>query len=403
MKRLAWPLGLTFTAAVLAAGLPSMRPLVDHLRTLPASVTGEVFVKSTIPVMDNDEARVSIRPDRNISFHVSENGFNVDLTGALNMCVKTVVDLNDGCLQMNVTNVRWTPEEGFKAEVQSASYDVFGYAAGETREKLEEILNTRYAVKMNQALEQVRRIRESKDLGQLQNVAQTLGNIFTEGAEGGQNIEFGGRVGINFTQPYEDPPTPSRDHAVLIGDNRLGIAYDDRITARTNFYKNADGLHLQRFELLRDKGINFNQGREFAQDLRVVLHRLSVDASGTDATLHLGASETIAGLAALIELVGQAGGAPPSQDCVLCELAELPVFTSEADLLLRTQVRNMVRDHRAELIAYGVSADTIDQFLQIEECRINGMSCQIPCAISDAAEACVASCMDTYRMCMQTH
>jgi hypothetical protein len=78
-------------------------------------------MKSRIPIMDNDKARVSIRHDRNIYFGFDENKVNVNLTGALNMCMKTFVDLVDGCLQVDVKHVSWTTEKGFQAQIQMAS------------------------------------------------------------------------------------------------------------------------------------------------------------------------------------------------------------------------------------------------------------------------------------------
>lgn len=397
MKKVLTPFVLLCCAAALAAGLPSVKPLVDHLRTLPAEVRGEVFVKSRIPIMDDDKVRVSLRPDRNIYFGFDENRVNVNLTGALNMCVKTVFDLNDGCLQVNLRHVSWTPEAGFKADLEMASYDFFGVYADGTKEELEKSLNERYGAKMNQAIGHVRQFRQSKNLDEAHQVARALGAVFTEGS-GGEGVEFGGRVGLSFHQPYPNPAVGT-DHPVQIGDYRVGIKHGDDIDVSASFYKNANGLHIERFDLTSERGINLSEGTEYEQNMRIILHRLSIDADGSDILLHLGASETIVGLAQLIEAVSVSGGAAPSQTCALCEIAELPHFTSEADLNMRRAVFNLVRDHRAALIEFGVSANTIELFMQIEQCKINALTCQMPCSIADDRQACVTSCAETYRTC----
>jgi hypothetical protein len=401
MKRILSSLGLLCCAAALAAGLPNIKPLVDHLRTLPAEVRGEVFVKSRIPILDNNEARVSLRPDRNIYFGFDENEVNVNLTGALNMCVKTFVDLVDGCLQVDVQHVSWTAEKGFEARVQMASYDVFGAYANGTKEALEKTLNERFGEKMKQASAQVKKFRQSKDLGEAQQVAQAIGSVFADGSSAGPAVDFGGRVGLNFHQPVPHPIVGT-DHPVQIGDYRVGLKHGDDIDLSASFFKNNDGLHIQRFELTSQEGINLNEGTEYEHDMRIILHRLAIDADGSDISLHLGASETIAGLAAILEVVSQSAGAPPSQTCAMCEFAELPQFTSEADLSMRKAIFDLVRDHHADLLDIGVSAHTLELFYKIETCKINSLTCQLPCHLGDTPQnACMASCLDIYKMCAQ--
>jgi hypothetical protein len=396
MKRILSSLGLLCCAAALAAGLPNIKPLVDHLRTLPAKVRGEVFMKSRIPIMDNDKARVSIRPDRNIHFGFDENEINVNLTDALNMCVITGLDLVDGCLQVDVKHVSWTPEKGFQAQLEMASYDFFGMIASATKESLEKTLNEKYGAKMKQAIGHVKKFRQSKDLGEAQDVAKAIGAVFADGSAPG--VEFGGRVGLNFHQPVPHPIVGT-DHPVQIGDYRVGLKHGDDIDLSASFFKNNDGLHIQRFELTSQEGINLNEGTEYEHDMRIILHRLAIDADGSDISLHLGASETIAGLAAILEVVSQSTGAPPSQACVLCEVAELPQFTTEADLSMRKAIFDLVRDHQADLLDIGVSADTLELFYKIETCKITALTCQIPCATSNSRQACQTVCAETFRTC----
>ncbi len=355
-------------------------------------------MKSRIPVMDDDEARISIRPDRNIHFGFNENRVNVNLAGALNMCVKTVFDPVDGCLQVDVRHVSWTPEGGFKAQLEMASYDFFGKIAARTKAKLESQLNQKYNTRMIQAMAHVRSFRQSKNLSEAHEVAQAIGAVFATGESGAPAIDFGGRVGLSFEQPYPNPVV-GRDHPVQIGDYRVGLKHGDRIDASASFYKNSDGLHIQRFELRSEQGINLSEGTNYEHDRRIILHRLAIDADGSDISLHLGASETIMGLAQLVEIVGTSGGAPPSQTCTLCEIAELPAFTSEADLNMRRAVFNLVRDHQAALREYGVSADTLRLFFSIEQCKIDAMTCQMPCSVTDNRQQCLTSCAETYRTC----
>jgi hypothetical protein len=398
MLKILWSLGLTLTTTVQAARIPSMTPLVDHLRTLPAQVHGEVFLKSQVPIMDNNQARVSIRPNRNIFFGFDEDKVNVNLSDAINMCVKTSLDFVDGCLQVDLQRVSWTPEQGFKVELEMASYDIFGMYAAGTREALETSLNEKYNGKMSQAMTEVKILRHSKDIGEANDVARALGEVFSVSSGSGPAVDFGGRVSLSFQQPVVNPP-PTPDVPIQIGDYRIGIEHGDRVTASLSFDRTGDALRIERFRLASSRGINLSQGTQYEQDMRIVFHELEVDADGTELAIHLGATETIQSLAGLIEVIAVAAGASPSRKCDLCEFAKLPAFTSEADLALRRAILNLVKEKQLDLLNYGVSQDTLDLFLRLEGCNVEALACQVPCYLSDTVQACMDNCAENFQMC----
>jgi hypothetical protein len=274
-----------------------------------------------------------------------------------------------------------------------------------TKRELEQTLERQYGAKMRQALPLVRQFRQSKDLNEAQQIASTLGNIFTP--PGGPTIEFGGRIGLKFTQPKPNPVPkqngrPLTDHPIQLGDFRVGFEHNDRIEASVSFYSSRHGVKLKKLQLRSEKGININKGREFASNARLVLQSLSVSADGTETEFHLGASETILGLAALIELLGGTQGAAPSGYCHMCSFAELPAFTSSVELEMRRGILELVKRHRTRLIRAGVSRDVIRQFIAKETCVIGGLECQQLCNrwVGQQKKTCVARCRNTYKTCI---
>lgn len=161
-------------------------------------------------------------------------------------------------------------------------------------------------------------------------------------------------------------------------------------------------MRLERFQLRSDKGINVNQGREFAQNARIVIREMELSADGTQSSIALGAGETIMGLAALIEVVRVSGGVAPSASCHMCNFAELPNFTNQVDMQLRESILNLVRQRRSDLVRAGVSNDTIRQFVANEICATRGLRCQQPCyrQIGAQKQACISRCRTSHNSCV---
>ncbi len=393
---------LWILSIVAHATIPSLSPLTNHLRRLPAVITGEVYFPKAFEVKNDSSARLKIKPNQNMYFQVAENGFNVNLGESFDFCVKIV----GFCKQVNIQSVTWSPERGFQTRIRVPNFDVMDVIHDKTKKQLEAALEAEYGAKMRAALPVVRRFRQSKDLNQANQIAQAIGNIFIP--PNGPPIEFGGRIGLRFTQPTPNPlvkdsnGTTLRDVPIQLGDYRIGLKHNDNIEVNVGFYKSRRGLKLEQFQLRSDKGININQGRNFAANARIVVREMSLSADGVRSSITLGASETILGLAALIEVVRRSGGAPPSASCHMCNFAELPNFTNQVDMQLRESILNLVRQRRSDLVRAGVSNDTIRQFVANEICATRGLRCQQPCyrQIGAQKRSCISACERSYNSCL---
>lgn len=382
------------------ANIPSLSPLTNHLRRLPAAITGEIYLPRELEIKNDSSARLKIKPNSNMYFQVTETGFNVNLANSFDFCVKIV----GFCKKVDIRSIQWSPQTGFRASINVPNFDIADMIHDRTKRQLEAALEAEYGAKMRAALPVVRRFRQSKDLNEANSIAQALGGIFA----GGPSVEFGGRIGLRFSQPTPNPiprdsrGRPLRDVPIQLGDYRIGLRHNDSIEANISFYKGRRGLRLERFQLQSDRGININQGREFAANARIVVREMNLSADGTQSSITLGASETIVGLAALIEVVRQSGGAPPSTTCHMCTFAELPNFTNQVDMQLRESILNLVRQRRSDLVRAGVSNDTIRQFVANEICATRGLRCQQPCyrLLSAQKQACISRCRTAHNSCV---
>ena len=399
MKRL-FALSFMLLSVLALANIPSLSPLTNHLRRLPAAITGEIYLPRELEIKNDSSARLKIKPNRNMYFQVTESGFNVNLANSFDFCVKIV----GFCKQVDIQSIQWSPQTGFRASIKVPNFDIADMIHDRTKRQLEAALEAEYGAKMRAALPVVRRFRQSKDLNEANQIAQAIGGIFA----GGPSVEFGGRIGLRFTQPTPNPiprdssGRPLRDVPIQLGDYRIGLRHNDNIEANISFYKGRRGLRLERFQLQSDRGININQGREFAANARIVVREMNLSADGTESSITLGASETIVGLAALIEVVRQSGGAPPSTTCHMCTFAELPNFNNQVDMQLRESILNLVRQRRSDLVRAGVSNDTIRQFVANEICATRGLRCQQPCYRLSSAQkqACISRCRSSHNSCV---
>ncbi|MBY0518053.1 MAG: hypothetical protein K2P81_14185 [Bacteriovoracaceae bacterium] len=384
-----------------ASEIPSLKPLSDHLKTLPAEVRGEIFVKKPLSIKNDDVAKITLKPDHNLYFGFDEKGININFAGAISMCVKTKLDLIDGCKAVEIKNLSWDPQKGFQSRLEVPNWDFFGMIESNTKKELEKTLNERFGAKMKKAQQELKKIRTNKNLSETKAVADALGGIFSEELQNntGAPIEYGGRVGLVFNEPVPATQTQSRDHGIQLGGVRLGIPYGDQIESSVSFYHDKNGLKLKKLQFRSEKGLNINEGSEFAQNKRIILHNLNLDSNGAETSVLVGASETVMGIIALFQVGAMAMGAPPSQTCQACEIARLPSFTNQADITLREKVYSIVEVHKSVLPSYGVDAETIDFYLKIEKCKINGLKCQQTCFGKDDKDSCMNKCADRYRQC----
>lgn len=386
------------------ATIPSLGPLTNHLRSLPAAITGQVYFPRELEVKNDSTARLKIKPNQNMHFQVTENGFNVNLGDSFDFCVKIM----GFCKQVDIESITWSPERGFQTRLSVPNFDVFDVIHNNTKRQLEAALEAEYGAQMRAALPVVRRFRQSRDLNEVNQIAATIGNIFVPRDSNGPPIEFGGRIGLRFTQPRPNPVPadsrgrPLRDVPVQLGDYRIGLQHNDNVEASVSFYSGSQGLRMERLRLRSERGININQGREFATNARIVVRNMEFSADGTQSSITLGASETILGFAALVEMVQVSGGAPPSTTCHACTFAELPSFSNEVDMHLRESILNLVHQRNSDLVRAGVSNDTIRQFVANETCATRGLRCQQPCFSQSHTQKheCISRCRTAHNSCV---
>jgi hypothetical protein len=384
MLRLILTISLLIVATAAQAN-PPVGKLIDYLRETPAWIDGRIRFKQGQELKKSPQ--VALLEERDMHFSFGEDFLNVYPAHALKV--------KWGLFNIEVKGISWSPKSGFKASAE-LPVDFFGYGKDYAEEKIAEELEKLYGAKMKAASLKLSELRKAKKLTDSAEVVKAIGSIFATGKTSTAPLpDFSGEIGLNFQ--------PNKEEALMLGNTRIGIKAQDRIRAGVEFNVDKSGFHPVGATLSSERGIDINEGSEFKMNKRIVFNHLSLNESGTNLNMHLGASETLVGIIALAQLVTQSAGLPPSGGCSSCEeLIMLDPFRIPIEIKIREELKELVEVHRAELLRTGVTETTLKNFLAQETCQLNGLICARECQLKTdkgSRDSCLRSCQDKLRLC----
>ena len=374
---------LMLTSAGLAN--PPMVKLLDYFRETPAWIDGKIRFKQSQELKKSP--KVALLEERDMHFSFGEDFLNLHPAHALKV--------KRGLFNIEVNSISWSPKNGFKASTD-LPVDFFGYGKDYANKKIAEELEKLYGAKMKAASLKLAELRKAKKLTESAEVVKAIGSVFASDKTSTTPLpDFSGEIGLTFQ--------PKRDEALMLGNTRIGIKAGDRIRAGVEFNVDKNGFHPEGATLSSQRGIDINEGSEFKMNKRLVFNHLSMNDSGTNLNMHLGASETIVGIIALAQLVSQSAGLPPSGSCSSCEeLIMLDPFRIPIEIKIREELKELVDLHRVELLRAGVTEMTLNNFLDQETCQLNGLICARECQLKTdrvSRETCLRSCQGKLQLC----
>lgn len=384
MLRLILTISLLMMASSVLAN-PPVGKLIDYLRETPAWIDGRIRFKQAQELKKSPQ--VALLEERDMHFSFGEDFLNLQPSHALKV--------KWGIFNIEVKNISWSPTTGFKATTD-LPVDFFGYGKDYANKKIAEELEKLYGAKMKAASLKLTELRKAKKLTESAEVVKAIGSVFATGKTSSTPLpDFSGEIGLTFQ--------PNREEALMLGNTRIGIKAGDRIRAAVEFNVDKNGFHPQAASLSSQRGIDINEGNEFKMNKRIVFNHLSLNDSGTNLNMHLGASETLVGIIALAQLVTQSAGLPPSGGCVSCEeLIMLDPFRIPIEIKIRQELKELIDVHRPELLRAGVTETTIKSFLAQETCQLNGLICARECQLKTdrgSRDTCLKSCQDKMKLC----
>lgn len=384
MLRVILTISLLMVTSVGRANAPVVK-LLDYFRETPAWIDGKIRFKQSQELKKSP--KVALLEERDLHFSFGEDFLNLHPAHALKV--------KWGLFNITVNSISWSPKHGFRASTD-LPVDFFGYGKDYANKKIAEELEKLYGAKMKAASLKLAELRKAKKLTESAEVVKAIGSVFATGKTSSTPLpDFSGEIGLTFQ--------PNREEALMLGNTRIGIKAGDRIRAAVEFNVDKNGFHPQAASLSSQRGIDINEGSEFKMNKRIVFNHLSINDSGTNLNMHLGASETIVGIIALAQLVTQSAGLPPSGGCVSCEeLIMLDPFRIPIEIKIREELKELVAIHRTELLRTGVTETTLNNFLAQETCQLNGLICARECQLKTdkgSRDSCLRSCQDKLRLC----
>lgn len=379
-----------FLAALLAQ--PSfaapLQTVVDYLRTTPAYVNGNVRFDQSATVHQSGSTTVKLLRNREIAFNFGEN--------FLEIYPQHAMELKVGPLEIKVTNVRWDRSSGFSVESE-LPVDLFGLGASYVNGEVKKELQKMFGAKMQAASNQLRTLRAAKKLSDTKAVMDNVMKIFHNPSQP-PLPPFRGELALVFN--------PNRDTVLQLNEMRVGLKQNDTIRARVGYRYNSPNLTVHSLKVSSRLGIDVNEGPDFAVNKRLVFSDLELSDQGMTLGAHLGASETLLGLMLIFEVAATGAGQLQTPTCMTClELAELKPVMLIVEQDIREEIISLIRSQRSQLMAYGVSAATLNAFERRATCQLNGIKCSRECnrvhMSSGPNNTCKNRCEDLMNDCIQ--
>jgi hypothetical protein len=370
----------------------ALKPVVEYLRTAPAYIDGRVAFNGPYSIYDDGTTSVNIVKGKDIFFDVQENNiilypgkaFKVEYRG----------------LDVEVQEASWNINTGFKVKA-IAPADPTGWSNGFVSKKVRETLSDVLSDRMRRANQQLYRLRGMKQVGTTVVIVKEIIRIFnrtdSKGVRSNDLPTYHGEAGLTIL--------PSNNQAFLLGNIRVSLRSRDNF--RVGFYYNGDtaGIYPRALDVTSSLGMNLNSGKEYKQNMRIVLQSLEADAQGARMKIKLGASETIQILMTAAEEISWRTG-HPVQHCEKCfELAEMPALRLLAEGYFREGLLKQVEYYTPVLKMLNVNPGNIASFKRKETCRVQASHCAHDCRVKidddRAMDVCINKCTNVMNSCLK--
>jgi hypothetical protein len=361
-----------------------VQTVVDFLRQTPAWVSGTVQLEGSLTVNRDLISHTQILPNRQIGFDFGDNFLEVRPAHAMDLRVMGV--------KIEVDMIRWDATSGFTVRTRTP----FGIAQNVSDNTIRQKLNEMFGSKMRAASARLTQLRRARQLSDFSSVSGEIANIFKAGGPAGPPLPpINGTIGLVFNPPQAK--------VLQLGNTRVAIKANDQIEANVDFRLVGNRITLRGMGVESRLGINVNQGTTHQPNARLVFSHIRLNSQGTNLGVHIGASETLLGFITVFQMAAGAAGHPPSSGCLAClDLVALTPVRLPIERQIRQELLNTLRTQRASLLASGVEASTLAEFVANETCQLNGISCVERCfsGTVSSTQSCKTTCETRLQDCL---
>ncbi len=334
-------------------GQAAVATLVDYLRGTPASVNGVIQFGTRMPLYSGRVVGVPVGVRVNggtgIGFEFDENRLSIFTGAGLSLTIAGI--------PIKVTGINYQASTGrFQVTTETPLRIGEGLLNGE----MEKVLNDLYKDKMVQALEQLRQLRRSQNLHDMQQVSRTIAGIFTPPDQSRSTPlpTINGHVQLTFR--------PSEDRQLQLDQFQAHLRGNDRITTRMEFINSTGpgGFQVKAVQVTSERGIRIHGQTSVPEIASVNFRQARADGSGVNFDYDVGAEEVISAFRLILGVVAAASSNNPNRILEECDPVRIRAIRNILDANLRRELANMIRQHRDKLLAGGASPQLLAGLLQ---------------------------------------
>ncbi len=325
-------------------GQAAVATLVDYLRSTPANVNGVIQFSSRMPLYSGRVSGVPVGVRVNggtgIGFEFDETRLSIFTGAGLSLTIAGIP-----------IRVRGISYDSATRRFRVTTETPLGIGEGLLNSEMEKVLNDLYRDKMAQAFEQLRQLRRSQNLNDLQQVSRTIAGIFTppDQSQSTPLPTLNGHVQLTFR--------PSGDRQLQLDQFQAHLRGNDLITSRMEFTNSAGpgGFQIKAVQVSSERGIRIHGQTRVPEIASVNFRQARADGSGVSFDYDVGAEEVLSGFRLLLGVVAAASSNNPNRILEECDPVRIRAIRNILDANLRREIANMIREHRDKLLAGGVS------------------------------------------------
>lgn len=316
------------------------KTLIDLLRVTPANVTGLIGIDKKIEFDVPDpllNLKIKVMPKQTMGFGFSEHHLNIKPDKGLILSIYGV--------DVHIQEIYYDDQTN-KFSVKTKTPLPLNIGSKMVSEKIEETLNKTYKAKVVQAFKELKKIRTNKTKNDVDEVVQTIANIFAPPTKDPMPDVYG-----EFTLNM----WPKNNEKFTFGEWKADLKSNDNFAAGVKFSKRGGKLSIHSLELSSNQGIRFWGDTSVPEIVSINVTKVVLSEQGASIDYMIGAEEAVAGFQLLIgslKAIAQRQGV--TSNCNCREFRFTPI-REKIETELAAQLAKYVREDRKNLLEIGAT------------------------------------------------
>ncbi len=324
--------------------------ILDALRSADAVVSGDIRVDRSIPLFSDNgipPKRLTLVQNRPLSFSVDEHGLAVTSLNAL--------VLNVAGIDLPITRINYDDRTGFHVDVDSPLWWNIGGA--EVANEVKRELERKYSAKMQLAFQQVKRLRQQRNMRDANLLIDQIKSIFNEP----NNAQAVNMNNVGITGSVSAAITSTRSRNFNLGEVQLQIRPGSSLTASTEFTLRGNNFRVQQVSFAVNDINVFPTNGSATGSVRVTGGRVSLSRDGLNMIFDTPAENEVMTVALAVTWLAGVARTGTLATGVICPPDSRVQFIQDMiSARVRPQLAALIREHRQDFIRGGVEVAVLN-------------------------------------------